>query len=63
MKVHMNTNTRKRDISAIIDAFLDQKRVNVYEHAVKWHHVSVYESCHQGVARQEAGKCGGWREN
>ena len=47
-----------RDISAITDAFLDQKRVNLCEHAVKWHHVSVYQRCHQGVVRQEAGKKG-----
>ena len=26
------------------------------KHAVKWHHVSVYERCHQGVVRQEGGK-------
>ena len=41
-----------------MDAFLDQKRVNVCEHAKKWHQVSVYERCHQGVARQEVGKGG-----
>jgi hypothetical protein len=32
------------------------RTVNVCKHAVKWHHVSVYETCHQGVVRQEAGK-------
>ena len=34
------------DISATTDAFLDQKRVNLCEHMIKWHHMSVYERCH-----------------
>ena len=37
MKVHKHMETS--DILAITDAFLDQKRVNVCEHAVKWRHV------------------------
>ena len=53
---HKRKHTETWDISAITDAFVDQKRVNVCEQAVKWHHVSVYERCHQRVVRQKAGK-------
>ena len=65
LNVHKHMETW--DILAITDAFLNEKRVNVCEHSVKWHYVSVHEKCHQGVARQEAergGEVGGkmnWR--
>ena len=39
--------------SVITNAFLNLKKVNVFEHLVKWGHVSVYERYHQGVARQD----------
>ena len=56
---HKHKHTENWDILAITDAFLNQKKVNVCEHAVKWHHVNVYERCHQEVARQETGNGGG----
>ena len=59
LRLNVHKHTETWDISAITNAFLDQKRVNVCEHMVKWHHMSVYERCYHGVARQEAGTGGG----
>jgi hypothetical protein len=53
-----STHENLKYTSVITDAFLNQKRVNICEHAVKWHNVSVFERYHQGVARQEVGKGG-----
>ena len=43
----------------ITDIFLNQKRVNVFEHTVKMApHERVFERYHQGVAKQEGGSEG-----
>ena len=67
-KTHQNMrspdeNTHKHmetwNISVITDAFLDQKRLNVCEHAVKMASHECFWKVPPGVARQEVGKGGG----
>ena len=53
MKGTRNTWKLNRYILSLTDAFLIQKRENVYEHMVKGRHMIVFERCHQGVVSRK----------